>query len=344
MAVMGRRRRLAVADLVAAAAFWVLIVVQVDLTVQLRRRHPMHEIVDGVNDNAGPYIGLVMAYPTEEMALLTSGLFLPNPDVSSVDLAGRTFNIGKIKGVDVIYVMTGEQTINAATAVQTLLDAFDIRGIVHYGIAGSTNNSLSYGDVSIMNYVALTASWKWKEFKSEEGSLPTLEFGDFNFPKKGENLLALVEFTPVQLFSTGKPMQEVFWLPVDSHWFSIAAQLQGLKLEQCINETYCLPETPKVVYGLKGSSADVYLDNEAYRDFLFKQLNVSTVDEETAAVIMTCLTNAVPCIAFRGVSDMAGGKGRALSGSLSSLASANALIVAVAFMGLIPKEGSVYIQ
>jgi nucleoside phosphorylase len=46
--------------------------------------------------------------------------------------------------------------------VQTLLDTFDIQGIVHYGIAGSTNDSLNIGDVSVPNYVAFTGSWKWK--------------------------------------------------------------------------------------------------------------------------------------------------------------------------------------
>jgi len=82
----------------------------------------------------------------------------------------------------------------------------------------------------------------------------------------------------------GKPMEEVFWLPVDSAWFKIAEQLK-VKLERC-NDTFCLPTTPQVVYGLKGSSADMFLDNAEYRKFLFKEFGVSTVDEESAAVVM----------------------------------------------------------
>lgn len=46
--------------------------------------------------------------------------------------------------------------------MQILVDAFDVKGIVHYGVAGSTNDSLSLGDVSVPNYVAFTSSWKWK--------------------------------------------------------------------------------------------------------------------------------------------------------------------------------------
>uniref|UniRef100_A0A7N2MJ53 Nucleoside phosphorylase domain-containing protein n=1 Tax=Quercus lobata TaxID=97700 RepID=A0A7N2MJ53_QUELO len=119
---------------------------------------------------------------------------------------------------------------------------------------------------------------------SAEENITELKFGNFDFPEKGENLLAMIDFTPQQLYSVGKPMEE------------------DVKLQQCVNETYCLPETPKVVYGLRGSTADIYLDNAAYREFLFKSFNV-------AAIVMTSLSNGVPCIVFRRVLDYAGGEG-----------------------------------
>jgi hypothetical protein len=40
------------------------------------------------------------------------------------------------------------------------------------------------------------------------------------------------------------------------------------------------------VFGLRGFTADIYLDNAAYRKFLFKEFNVSTADEESAAIVM----------------------------------------------------------
>ncbi|KAB1223623.1 Bark storage protein A [Morella rubra] len=348
MPLVGPRRRTLSVDLVLnlAMAMGLLVLAQVEQSVQLRSTHPMHGVVDRVNENAGPYIGLVMAYPTEELALQTSG---------------RRFNIGTINGVDVISVMTGEQTLNAGITVQILLDAFEIQGIVHYGTAGTANDSLNLGDVSVPSYVALTGSWKWKkwpyssidsygsidhfplvqEFKSAEGHLTELKFGAFNFPETGENLLAKIDFTPQQLYSVGKPMEEVFWLQIEPKLFDMATKLQDLKLQQCINETYCLPEAPQVVYGLRGSTADIYLDNAAYRKFLFKELNVSTVDEESAAIVMTSLSNGVPCIVFRGVSDLAGGEEKLSSTSLSSLAAVNALTVAVAFIELSGEEAAV---
>uniref|UniRef100_A0A7N2MI58 Nucleoside phosphorylase domain-containing protein n=1 Tax=Quercus lobata TaxID=97700 RepID=A0A7N2MI58_QUELO len=224
--------------------------------------------------------------------------------------------------------------------------------MVHYGIAGSSNDSVYIGDVSVPNYVAYTGSWTWKkeyalylyfgsemvEFRSAEENVTELNFGNFNFPEKGENLLAMIDFTPQQLYSVGKPMEEVFWLPIDPKLFNIASELQDVKLKQCVSETYCLPETPKVVYGLRGSTADIYLDNAAYREFLFKAFNVSTVDEESAAIVMISLSNGVPCIVFRGVSDYAGGEGLLSSTSLTYLAAVNALSVAVEFIGLFGEE------
>ncbi|KDP27547.1 hypothetical protein JCGZ_20132 [Jatropha curcas] len=172
------------------------------------------------------------------------------------------------------------------------------------------------------------------ELKSGTGKLPELKFGDFNFPGKGENLLAKIEFTPTQVFSIGKSMEEMFWLPIDSKWFNIASQLLEINLERGVNDTYCLAEAPKVVFGLRGCTAYIFVDNAGYRDFLFKQFSVSTVDEESAAIVMASLSNGVPCVVFRGVSDLAGGELKLAETSFSPLASVNALIAAVEFIKL----------
>lgn len=57
--------------------------------------------------------------------------------------------------------------------------------------------------------------------------------------------------------------------------------------------------------------------------------------------VQTSLSNGVPCIVFRGVSDLAGGEEKLLSTSLSSLAAVNALTVAVAFIELSGEEAAV---
>ncbi|KAL6320138.1 hypothetical protein AAG906_004647 [Vitis piasezkii] len=288
-----------------------VVAVMVEETVELKLSHHLHGVVERVNERNGPFVGLLMTYPTEEIALQVSGFFVPSSDFPLVQ-AGRRFNIGKIKGVDVIYVI-------------------------------------------VPKYVAQTSSWKWKKFKSKKGELTELKFGDYNLPMKGENLLAEIEFTQVQLYSTGRPMQELFWLETDPKWFNLATQLQEVDLQQCLNETYCLSEKPKVAYGLRGSSADIFVDNAAYNEFLFKTLNISTVDEESAAVVMlpnrlrvffisfSSMSNGVPSVVFRGISDTAG-DGGTLSSSIFSLAATNAVRVAVEFIGLLGREGKVHDQ
>ncbi|KAL5724727.1 hypothetical protein ACHQM5_007951 [Ranunculus cassubicifolius] len=305
----------------------------------LRSNHPLREVIDQVNNHkGGPYIALVMAYFAEEIALQSSGLFISNSNIPWVDLSGRRFNIGSILGVNVIYVMCGQRRLNAGITTQILIDVFDIKGIVHYGTSGSSNDSLSFGDVSIPKQVAFTGSWKWKKFKSEEGELTELNIGNYNIPQKGKNMLGDIEYKTEEMFSEGEGMKQVFWLHMDPTWFSVASQLQNIKLEQCVNVTFCLPETPTVVYGLKGSTADIFVDNSAYRKFLFRKFQVATVDEESAAVVMTALSSKVPCIVIRGVSDLAGGGEGWSSTNLSSLAATNSLTVAVNFIELIGRQ------
>ncbi|KAL6861405.1 hypothetical protein ACP4OV_017105 [Aristida adscensionis] len=296
--------------------------------------------VDRVN-RRGPSLGLVMSYVDEATALQSSGYFSPWPVLPFIDLyeiSGRRFHIGSIRGVNVIYALTGQRRLNAAVTVQTLMDVFTVSGIVHYGTAGSSNDSMSFGDVSVPKLVAYTGAWTWKKFKSVKESSAELSFGEYNIPNGGENLLGSLKFRNEELYSVGKSMEEVFWLPVDSAWFNMAEQLK-VKLERC-NDTFCLPTTPQVVYGLKGSSADMFLDNAEYRKFLFREFGVSTVDEESAAVVMTARSPGVPVIVFRGVSDLAGGEPTWSSTSLMNLASINALKVAVEFIGTVGKQKS----
>ncbi|KAK3128202.1 hypothetical protein QOZ80_6BG0458370 [Eleusine coracana subsp. coracana] len=294
--------------------------------------------VDRVN-RRGPSLGLVMSYVDEATALQASGYFSPWPVLPFLDLYGRRFHIGSIRGVNVIYALTGQRRLNAAVTVQTLIDVFTVSGIVHYGTAGSSNDSMSFGDVSVPKLVAYTGAWTWKKFKSSKESSAELSFGEYNVPNGGGNLLGSLKYRNEELFSVGKPMEEVFWLPVDSAWFKIAEQLK-VKLEKC-NDTFCLPATPQVVYGLKGASADMFLDNAEYRKFLFREFRVSTVDEESAAVVMTTTSPGIPVIVFRGVSDLAGGEPTWSSTSLMNLASINALKVAVEFISTVGNQKSI---
>lgn len=51
--------------------------------------------------------------------------------------------------------------VNAAAATQQMIDMFSVKGIVHFGIAGNINNSMSIGDVSIPKQITHTGLWEW---------------------------------------------------------------------------------------------------------------------------------------------------------------------------------------
>lgn len=66
-----------------------------------------------------------------------------------------------------------------------------------------------------------------KDFGStEKNQNNDLDFGKFNLPEAGDNLLERVQFAPVQLFANGKDMQEQFWFEVNPDWYNLATQLQ----------------------------------------------------------------------------------------------------------------------
>lgn len=65
----------------------------VKLSVQLKSSHPLHGLVERINGEGGPYIGLLMAYPTEETVLLDCGLFVPSSNIPWVDLAGTPLSL-----------------------------------------------------------------------------------------------------------------------------------------------------------------------------------------------------------------------------------------------------------
>ncbi|CAK7355638.1 unnamed protein product [Dovyalis caffra] len=334
MAGAGLPRKLWAVDL---AVMVLVLFAMAQQSVQLSLRHPLYGIVNRINENAVSYLGIVVTSSASEDALLNSGFFVPSTHVPYIDFVGRRFNIGKIKDADVVIVNVGGEIPNVVLGTQVLFDLISIHGIIHLGSAGSISDSLYLGDVAVPASVAFTGNWEWKSNESKRGKL---KFGDFNLPQKGANSLGSADFQKVKLYTAGSASQNLLWLPVDSNWLTIASELQGLKLQECvneINETNCLENTPEIVFGVKGSTADVYLKNAAYAQFLSQRLNATFVDTSSAAVALASLTNGVPYIVFRAISNLVI-EGKSDSNS-RYLANANSVKVAVKFIELVSKPG-----
>ncbi|EOA19032.1 hypothetical protein CARUB_v10007687mg [Capsella rubella] len=260
----------------------------------------------------GPYIGLVTVFETEEDAFLGSVDFRPDPSHPFLDLSGRRFRIGKIHGKKVVYVRCGIGMVNAAAATQQMLDVFNVKGIVHFGIAGNINNSMSIGDVSIPKQITNAGLWDWLNPDKAKGGedVAYLDVGNYNVPQgDGKNELGTIGYSSEELYSVNGPInspQKVFWINTTQEWLHLAAGLEKIELLQCVNSTLCLPEKPKLVIGLKAATADIFVDNAAYRNFLYNSFGVSSSDMESSAVAMTCVSNGYPIIVIRGLSDLAG--------------------------------------
>ena len=58
----------------------------VEETMQLKLSHHLHGVAERVNERNGPFVGLLMTTPTEEITLQVSGFSVPSSDF--LELAG----------------------------------------------------------------------------------------------------------------------------------------------------------------------------------------------------------------------------------------------------------------
>ncbi|KAK7826727.1 bark storage protein a [Quercus suber] len=258
----------------------------------------------------GPYLGLLTVSTSEDSAFFATGAFQPHKTHPIIDLSGRRL-VGKIHDKKVLYVRCGVGMVNAAAATQQMLDLFDVKGIVHFGVSGNVNDSLSIGDVVIPKQFAHTGIWDWLNLNgtSNLDHVAELNFASYNVPKVRRN--STLEF--------GKPniAQSLLWLQTSKHWLQLAANLE-----------------PKPVVGLRGATSNTFVDNAAYRNFLVKTFGVSSTDMESSAV--TTSSNGFPVIALRGLSDLAGKQsGENAYTKFGSLAAYNAAKAVVQFIKIL---------
>ncbi|RDX79679.1 Bark storage protein A [Mucuna pruriens] len=297
-------------------------------------------------NSQGPYIGIVVPNAFELDPLLRSPSFVVDTNFPHFDYAGKHFRIGILEKKRVIVVMCGLGMLNAGLSTQLLLTLFDVKGVLHYGIAGNGNPKLQIGDVTIPQYWAHTGLWHWQRLGVENGDFSRrfgyLEFGNYSNCtedlKSDRNVLNKVWYQPEEIFPVNgipEASHEIFWVPVDNTYFKIARKLKNVKLDSCVNTT-CLPRKPIVVRVEKGVSANVFVDNKAYREFLHSKFDATPIEMETASVALVCFQQNKPFIAIRSLSDLAGG-GSSLSNEVdvfASLASQNAFEVLVKFISL----------
>lgn len=252
--------------------------------------------------------GVAHAAPAERLAVMSA--FAPELKVllahttveRTTEAAGVTFTLGRLKGHEVVLFLTGVSMVNAAMTAQLAIDRFSPSGIVMSGSAGGVDPALHVGDVVVPE--------RWGQYLESVFARETPD--GFRLPerKKAEHgHYGMIFPQPVTVRRSGQGEAETrFWFEVDPAMLEAAKGIdKSLKLKGCTAPDSCLDPKPRLQVGGNGVSGAAFVDNAAFRAWTFETFKAEVLDMESAAVAAVAWRNRVPFIAFRSLSDLAGG-------------------------------------
>ena len=245
---------------------------------------------------------------------------------------GTTFATGLIEGKHAVLFLTGVSMVNAAMTSQLALDHFNVESIVFSGIAGGVNPERHIGDVIV------PAQWaQYLEVimaREVDGKFTPPAFLEAPYPAFG-----MMFPQDVDVAREGAEPEKKFWFAVDPDLLAVAEKVAAdIKLEDCSAENTCLSTPPSIHIGGNGVSGAAFVDNAELREYAFNTFEAQVLDMESAAVAHVAYANEVPFIAFRSLSDLAGGgEGENEMGTFMGLASNNSAAVVTAFIAALPE-------
>ncbi len=271
-----------------------------------------------------PRVAVVSAFD-EELALLLSKLDAPQAH----QVNGVTLTTGTLQGKPVVLLQSGVSMVNAAMNTQLVLDRFKVTHILFSGIAGGVNPALHIGDVSVPErwgqYLEVLMA---REVAPGRYRAPPW-MKDFAGPRFG-----MMMPRPVGVRSAAHPgVEHRFWFDVDAQLLAVARRIEGTVLAGCDAARQCLAHAPRVMVGGAGVSGQAFVDNAALRRWAFKSFSANVLDMESAATAQVAYSNGVPFLAFRSLSDLAGGgAGTNEMGTFMKVAADNSARVLLAFL------------
>ena len=273
-----------------------------------------------------PRVAVISAFPPEIGALNAA-----TSAQKTFDVHGVQFTTGTLEGKPVVVFLSGVSMVNAAMTTQMALDRFNVTRIVFSGIAGGVDEGLDIGDVVVADQWAqnLESAFARETDKGFEVS-PSIR----NSPLAN---YGMIYPRAIILPGTDLSAPARVWFPADPTLLDTARKVAAeVALQRCAADK-CLVHPPKVVVGGNGVSAPVFLDNAAYRKYLRATFQARVVDMESAAVAHVALVNKTPFIAFRSLSDLAGGgAGANEMHTFMALAADNSATVVKAFVKALP--------
>lgn len=278
---------------------------------------------------ATPRIAVLSAYEPEWRAL-QAVVEAPQPQTHK----GVKVVLGRIEGKPVVLGLTGVSMVNAAMTTQMILDRYNVTRIVVSGVAGGVDPSLNIGDVAVPE--------RWGEYLDTIFARETP--AGFRLPEWAERDFAnfgMMFPQDVEVVRAGQDgPRPQFWFPVDEAMLAVARKsVDGVALQNCTSAevNVCLLHKPKVAVGGHGVSGPAFVDNAAFRTYVFDTFKARVLDMETAAIGHVAATNNVPYIAFRSLSDLAGGgPGENQIEIFERLAADNSVSVMRAFLKALP--------
>lgn len=265
-----------------------------------------------------PRVGIVSAFGAEADILLEQ---TRGKRIWSIN--GNRFTTGTLRGNRVVIVLSGVGLVNATMTTQAMLDHFRIDRLILSGIAGGVNPANHVGDVLVPERWAMPTEIYW----NGDAKLPAACGKDGEVECLGVKLARDAAGNPLRAYvpgdkAAGQFMRENqvitartgpqgefrFDFPVDPQMLAVARDLHPA-LEQCgpHEPRQCVSEQPVLRVGGRGVSGNAFLANPAYRQYLHETIAAESMDMETAALAQVAYANGVPFIAFRSVSDLAGG-------------------------------------
>ena len=274
-----------------------------------------------------PRTAVMSAFGPELTALLQA-----TTDKHEVTRGGTVFTTGVLEGKPVVLFLSGMSLVNAAMTTQRALDRFHVSRIVFSGIAGGVDPGLDVGDV--------VAPAQWSQYLE---SVMAREDKPGHFvPPPGLPLVGapfgMIYPKAVEVPHGSGPPEERQWFPADPAMLATARQVAAqVALKRCTEAGRCLARPPRVVVGGAGVSGQAFVDNAALRAWAFATFQAEVLDMESAAAAQVALANGTPFIAFRSLSDLAGGDpGANQARVFFQLASDNSAAVVRAFVAALP--------
>jgi len=265
----------------------------------------------------------------------------------SYRINGLIILTGQIEGRPVVLLQSGVSMVNAAMNTQLVIDRFNARRIIFSGIAGGIDPSLSIGDVVVAE--------QWAEYL--EVSLGRKVGDRYVSPDRyaiADPLPGYGMMIPrdVRVGNAKEAPRRRRWFEADPALLTLARKVaEQTALARCLPpgetipqtpgvseaEGRCLDHSPRMVVGGNGISGPAFADNAEYRQYLFANFHAQVLDMETAATAHVAYANLVPFIAFRSLSDLAGGdSGANQSWVFGRLAARNAASVVTRYVAALP--------